>query len=491
MTHLHTHASLYLGMQHTPGGCCPAEKKDTALSTGDTATVALAVHCALPVHPVHPAAQGRVATAAALTVGRGAGAQAVAGARDKMGRAVAALLVALQLLSCAVAVRVPQPLAVAAEWVGSRLPSSVRPLVPNWEPFAYPSELLEPEGHTRPELVTSAVPSTYIESQSIPAYFSWCACPRTGPTIPPPRTDPLPAGALSKRSSEFGGPNFLTRQLNQHVPYYCGSCWAHAALSSLGDRIKIARRARGFDIELSVQYLLNCGAGVAGSCHGGSFTGTYDFIQRTGMVPFDTCLAYESCSSDSTEGLCGDPSRDYSCSAFNTCRTCSTFAARGGFCAAISTFPNATVAEYGRVWGVTAMQAEIFARGPIACSLNAEPLHTYTGGVLKSDEPKTVNHAVSVYGWGTDPEEGPYWLVRNSWGQYWGEGGSFRIERGQDTLGLESRCAWATPGQWTEANTPCWEDGGNCVAQDRVGRWAEPAATGKPHGLVAQALAER
>jgi cathepsin X len=378
-------------------------------------------------------------------------------------RTAVAALVAVQLLSCVVvAVRVPQPLAAAAEWVGARLPSSVRPPVPHWTAGNYPSELREPEGHTRPELVTSAVPSTYLDAQTIPAYFSW--------------------------SSEFGGPNYLTRQLNQHVPWYCGSCWAHAALSSLGDRIKIARRARGFDVELSVQYLLNCAAGVAGSCHGGSFTGTYDFIQRTGMVPFDTCLAYESCSSDSTEGLCGDSSRDYSCSAFNTCRTCSTFAARGGFCAAISTFPNATVAEYGRVWGVTAMQAEIFARGPIACSLNAEPLHTYTGGVLRSDEPKVVNHAVSVYGWGTDPEEGPYWLVRNSWGQYWGEGGSFRIERGSDTLGLESRCAWATPGSWTESNTPCFEDGGNCVVQDRAGHWPEPAVTGIPHGVLAQRL---
>ena len=379
-------------------------------------------------------------------------------------RIAVAAAVTLQLLVCVAAVRVPQLVAAAEEWVGSHLPASVRPPVPRtWTPGDYPSELREPEGHTRPELVTSAVPSTYLDAESIPAFFSW--------------------------SSEFGGPNWLTRQLNQHVPWYCGSCWAHAALSSLGDRIKIARRARGFDIELSVQYLLNCGAGVAGSCHGGSFTGTYDFIQRTGMVPFDTCLAYESCSSDSTEGLCGDSSRDYSCSAFNTCRTCSTFAARGGFCAAISTFPNATVAEYGRVWGMTAMQAEIFARGPIACSLNAEPLHTYTGGVLRSDEPKVVNHAVSVYGWGTDPEEGPYWLVRNSWGQYWGEGGSFRIERGSDTLGLESRCAWATPGSWTESNTPCFEDGGNCaVVQDRAGHWPEPATTGIPHGVLAQRL---
>lgn len=142
----------------------------------------------------------------------------------------------------------------------------------------------------------------------------------------------------------------------------------------------------------------------------------YSFIKEYGHIPYDTCLAYEACSSDSDEGHCSHG--NYQCKKDNICRTCGKFIAAGGVCRGLVHYPNATIAEYGAVSGALNMKKEIYARGPIACGLNADYIDEYRGGVLDvPDASRGINHIVSVVGWGFDDKIGKeYWIIRNSWG---------------------------------------------------------------------------
>lgn len=219
-------------------------------------------------------------------------------------------------------------------------------------------------------------------------------------------------------------------------------------MSSLADRIKISQLyyrhggnndAKGknddndtqnLDINLSIQFLLNCSPG---SCHGGSAKKSYKFIKEYGYIPYDTCMNYIACSSESNEGFC--PHVDTTCNPINTCRTCSRDENGIGYCKEINSFPNATVEEYGsysRDDGVDAIMAEIYMRGPVQASVNGTVLKYYTGGIIDDESYENLGHShgVSIVGWGEETlpssVKRKYWIVRNSWGQFWGEMGFFR-----------------------------------------------------------------
>merc|ERR1719231_39667 len=249
------------------------------------------------------------------------------------------------------------------------------------------------------------------------------------------------------------GVSYCSASLNQHIPQYCGSCWAHGSVSALGDRIKIARGAKGIDINLAVQHILNCGN--VGSCHGGSVDGPYQWLKHisdhTGTgIAYETENPYLACSSESRVGLCGAGS--WRCTPENVARTCSTFPPEGK-CVGLGHYPNATITQYGSISGADAMAKEIYARGPISCGIDAAPILKYTGGIV-SDPGEGVDHVISVVGWGNDPQQGDYWIVRNSWGEFWGEMGYVRVAKGNNALKLEEQCSWATVGAFTEKNVP-------------------------------------
>ena len=64
----------------------------------------------------------------------------------------------------------------------------------------------------------------------------------------------------------------------------------------------------------------------------------------------------------------------------------------------------------------------------------------------------TQTHTVLIVGWGVDPEtETKYWIVRNSYGDRWGQKGHFLVQRGRNDFGMEANMISYEPGLCSEA----------------------------------------
>ena len=263
---------------------------------------------------------------------------------------------------------------------------------------------------------------------------------------PPVILNPLPADSVNASDipadwdwRNVSCINYVTSNLNQHIPRYCGSCWLHAGIATLNDRLKIARRAKWPEVNLARQVLLNCGAKEAGSCSGGSDYGVYVFAHRYG-IPDDSCQPYSA--------------QEYTCNAYRNCMNCDpAFGDEPQQCYAVQRYGRYFVTEYGRMRNplVSDLQAEIWKRGPVSCSVDASALEygSYEAGRIINvslDSSNKVSwepdHDVSVVGWGRMGSE-LYWIVRNSWGSYWGDQGWFYVQAGVNSMGIEDVCNWA------------------------------------------------
>lgn len=229
------------------------------------------------------------------------------------------------------------------------------------------------------------------------------------------------------------GTDFTMGAKSQFLPSPCGSCWAHGSIGALSDRIVIRS---GIRFDISPQGLLDC-AQVAGSCNGGSHYLAYEFMTKNGMTD-TTCSPYRGVDhSNWGESACSS----------RMCRTCDRF----GTCSyrAANETLSVKVEQFGSVLGVNAMKAEISARGPIACSMyaHADIFENYEGGIIQDTTKYSgTTHVVNVVGFSKSAEGVPYWIVRNSFGTYWGELGYYRVEIGKDIYNMESsNCSWAVP----------------------------------------------
>lgn len=189
----------------------------------------------------------------------------------------------------------------------------------------------------------------------------------------------------------------------------------------MSDRYAIATNNK-LRVQLGVQNLLNFNDHISGGgCMGGDATKAYEFIHKYGISD-DTCAPFVG--SDYARGFAVANMFQIEDVQKHQCYLCDW----NGVCTFVpkKLYDLYGADEYGTVKGVYEMKAEIYARGPIACSLNSEPdaFNFYYGGIISCDDPKDswckapiTDHVIIIAGWGKDPSTGTeYWIGRNSYG---------------------------------------------------------------------------
>ncbi|WP_354010643.1 C1 family peptidase [Endozoicomonas lisbonensis] len=190
----------------------------------------------------------------------------------------------------------------------------------------------------------------------------------------------------------------------------CGSCWTFGSIGALEGYYKIQGNPL---TSLSEQFIGACN-GVRPICEGGTSLVVYSFVVRNNFT------------------LCTEESYPYS-SGSGVDKACSTDHVND--CKKIK-IPDGMKVRSIEPGNDKALM-EALQDGPISVAIKAslKSFMLYKGGVYDDSQclqnrTDSLDHEVLLVGYGTDNNI-PYWIVKNSWGEQWGEDGYIRMRRGK------------------------------------------------------------
>lgn len=181
----------------------------------------------------------------------------------------------------------------------------------------------------------------------------------------------------------------------------CGSCWAFSTTGAL-EGAKFVKT--GELVALSEQNLLDCDHTDLG-CSGGLMDNAFKFDEKTGGLCAEADYPYQARQND----MCGTNCTDVPGTI-------------------VKTFIDVPPGDEKALLAAVAMQ-------PISIAIQASQFvfQFYKSGVLTDDscgKSANIDHGVLAVGYGTDLDtQEPYWLVKNSWGDTWGEDGYIKLSR--------------------------------------------------------------
>lgn len=186
---------------------------------------------------------------------------------------------------------------------------------------------------------------------------------------------------------------------------HCGSCWAFSTVGVLESMMML----NGEELDLSEQQLVNCAEEAfakTGGCDGGNKAAALQWVAEHG-------IAKES---------------DYPYTAeFGSCQEAKPFVTLTGP-RAVQPCQELTLMDVVDKYGPVAVSVWVDTTTR-AWSLYKSGTFTADGLSARDRASCSTNHAVLLVGYGTDEMDNNYWIIKNSWGTDWGEGGYIRIAR--------------------------------------------------------------
>ncbi|KAG5679757.1 hypothetical protein PVAND_009297 [Polypedilum vanderplanki] len=189
----------------------------------------------------------------------------------------------------------------------------------------------------------------------------------------------------------------------------CGSCWVFAAT---GVYEYYLYRTEGYYTALSEQMSVDC-IRPNGCTAGGHPSDSFDFFLDYG-VNFASVYPYEAKDT-------------------NGCRMLDNFNRQNGL--------NPKKARLYRLLPGNEQELVNFLHqyGWITVAINGMALKDYNGGIVASQDcPCDTNHAAILVGFDSGKDGIPYWIIKNSYGDQWGDGGYAYLEWGKNTCGIAS-----------------------------------------------------
>jgi len=199
----------------------------------------------------------------------------------------------------------------------------------------------------------------------------------------------------------------------------CGSCWAFGAASSLESEIYFQSGFNGKGVQkLSEKQYLDCALDGENGCNGGWMASCYTYNQKNKHMGYAKNIPYVA----KYEGL----------------RKCSSYQKTP------NVFNNIGVSVTGNIVlrkGDTALLEAASSHVVSVAIWVGNKFMTYKSGVYEDQNcNRGANHAVTVAGYGKLGNN-KYWLVRNSWGNGWGDKGYIKMDRNKQNMCMISSYA--------------------------------------------------